>query len=227
MSKARSELFKLENMRIAFAQYLLKPKKDIKSDGSVKLSYQATLLWPKGVELVGKWQSGDTAKVSDILMKVATEAWGDKAVNMIQNGIIKNPLLDGDGPQAVNKKTGERYEGFAGHRFLRVQATDEFPPKVFGDKLGSDGKLVRITNPNDLYSGCYVHAVLNVFTWEHASNGPGMSFGVDMVQFAKPGDRLGGTGAGGGDPNAFFQGVKGGAAPEATKTGEGAGGLFA
>jgi len=51
-----------------------------------------------------------------------------------------------------------------------------------------------------------------------------VSIGLNMVQFAKDGERLGGDG--GASPDAFFQGAKG--APESTKTsGAGAADLFA
>lgn len=207
MARAKSEYFCLNNMRIAFAHNLITPKKDTRDDGSVKLSYQASLLWPKGVDLMGTKEDGTVIKVSDELMRVAIEAWGEKVVQMIENGIVKNPFLDGDGPQAVSKKDGTRYAGFAGNRFIRAGATAEYPPKVFSDERGADGKLVRITDPNSkkFYSGCYVNAVVNIFTWENANQGKGMSFGIDMAQFAKDGERIGGSGGGGADPDKFLK----------------------
>lgn len=209
MARAKSEYFRLDNMRFAFAHNLLTPKKDKQQDGSVKLSYQATLLWPKGIDLMGTKEDGSVFKVSDELMRCAVEAWGDKAAQLIEAEVIKNPLLDGDGKQAVSKKDGTRYEGFAGNRFIRVSATMQYPPKVFSNKLGADGKLVRITDPNskEFYSGCYGSAVVNIFTWENDNQGKGMSFGIDMAQFAKDGDRLGGSGGGGADPDKFLKGA--------------------
>jgi len=232
MARAKSDYFRLDNMRIAFAHNLLTPKKDTQTDGSVKLSFQASLLWPKGIDLMGTKEDGSALKVSDELMRLAIEAWGDRAVQMIEAQIIKNPLLDGDGPQAVSKKDGTRYEGFAGNRFIRASATMQYPPKVYSDKLGADGKLVQITDPNskEFYSGCYVNAVVNIFTWENANQGRGMSFGIDMAQFAKPGDRLGGSGGGGADASKFLKGVPGGATasvPAGAAAGKPAGNLFA
>ena len=75
-----------------------------------------------------------------------------------------------------------------------------------------------------MYSGCYVYAVVNAFTWENKEKGKGISFGLSMAQFVKDGENLGGGGA---DPEEFFEVIPDtGDAPASTKSGAGAGGLF-
>ena len=80
----------------------------------------------------------------------------------------------------------------------------------------------------DVPSGSKGFAVINAFTWENKENGKGISFGISMVQVTKvaQGDEVLG-GAGGPDPDKFFESLPDeGDAPESTKSGAGAAGLF-
>jgi hypothetical protein len=212
-------------MRAAFLN-VFKPQK-IEDNGVIKLKYNATLLWPKGNDLIGFMVDGKQFNVMEEAARVATEQWGDKAGELIKSGVIKSPFLDGDGPQGVSKKTGERHKGFAGHRFIRASANEDRKPDLTLNVLGADNKLVRATDPNSIYSGCLVNVVVNLYGWEHAKNGKGLSFGLSAVQFAGDGERLGGSG--GANADSFFEGVKApdAAAAKAVAEGAGAGGLFA
>lgn len=223
--KARSQDIKLENMRGTFL-FLLKPQKRTNNDGTVKLTYSGSFLWPKPADLLGKTADGSPINVMEEAVKTAVEGFGDKAVEMIKNGVIPNPFLDGDGKQAVSTKTGERHPGFAGNKFIRTSATAEFPPTCFDDKLGADGKLVKVTDPKRMKWGAYYNVVTNILAWEHPQSGKGLSFGLSLVQFAKDGEQLG-KDMGGSDPNSFFAPVGGAAAATGGDTSKGAGGLFA
>lgn len=219
MAFSRSEDFKLENMRLSFPN-LVKPQQ-MEENGVIKLKYNATLLWPKGAQglgLFGKTASGEKVDVAALALKVATEQWGEKAAEWIKSGIIKTPFLDGDGPQGVSKKSGERHAGYEGHRFIRTGANEDRKPKLF------DKKLNPVGDADVLYPGCFVNAVVNMYAWEHPKNGKGLSLGLNLVQFAKDGDRLGGGGANADD---FFTAIEDeGDAPDSTTGGAGAGGLF-
>lgn len=207
MALARSEDIKTPEGRFAFTQDLFKPKSQ--EEGKPK-QYGCTILFAK---------TTDISALEAIAVKTATEAWGDKAVQMIKDGLIKNPFLDGDGPQGLSKKTGERHAGFAGHKFIRVTSGEEYKPKLF------DQKRNPILSPEDFYSGCYGYGVINAYAWENAKNGKGLSFGISLAQKSKDGERLGG--AGGPDPDKFLNTIEDeGEAPAETKTGKGAGGLF-
>jgi hypothetical protein len=134
------------------------------------------------------------------------------------------------------KKTMEKKPGYAGMKFLQAKTVAKSKPEdcqrplLISNGLGADGKLVTLTDPNSLYSGCYVNAVVQAYTYDHGT--PGISFGLVMIQFAKDGERLF-TGAAAPSneqltksAGTFFAGV----APEkvaAVKDGEGAAGLFA
>lgn len=214
--------FKLENMRASYPS-VIKPRKR-ENNGVVTFKYELTLIYPKSVQLVGLTASKEKVVVSDELMRICVEHWGDKAVDMLKNELIKNPILDGDGKDGMNKSTGVRNVGMEGHRFIRTSAnaSDTNPaPQV----RSADGRTI-VTDPNVIYPGCYVNAVVNAYTWENKEGGKGISFGLSAVQFYKDGERLGGTG--GVNPDGFFDAVPdAGAMPAEAKGGAGAGGFFA
>lgn len=214
---ARTENVKTPLARIAFADNLFKAQK--RDNG--KEQYSATLLFPKGAPVIckGAGAAGRLISLEDLVNEAAVAEWGDKAIGMIKDGLIKTPFLDGDGTQGKNKSTGVPHKGFPGTVFVRVISGTDFPPKLItkAAQLGA--------TKEDIYSGAYVYAVINAFTWENKEKGKGISIGVSMVQAVKDGERLGGTG--GADVDDFIEVIADeGDAPAEAKTGAGAGGLF-
>lgn len=206
---SRSEQFKTPALvRASFVDGLF----ELQKDDWGNLNWTATLLIPK---------SDSLAVYEKAALEAAAAEWGgvEKATKLIKDKIIHSPFLDGDGPQGRSKKTGEPHEGFPGHWFLRVKSGEAYRPTLI------DRKKLPITSRDQLYSGCYGYAVLHVFTWENDKKGKGLTFGIDMFQVAKDGDRLGG--GGGVDVDKWAETIPDeGAAPESTKGGAGAGGLF-
>ena len=193
--------------RFAFTQGLF----DLQTTQSGKKQWNVTILFPK---------TADLTPLHNLALAAAQAEWGEKAVQMIKDGIIKTPFLSGDGKQGKSKKTGEPHSGFPGHTFIRCTSGEDYRPKLL------NGKLLPIADKSELKSGDYGYAVLNAFTWENRENGKGITFGISMVLKAKDGDSLGG-GGGAGDPDSYFEKIEDeGAAPDATKTGAGAAGLF-
>lgn len=186
---ARSEDIKTPLARLSFVN-LLTPGKKINNKTKKEVDdYNCNLLFPKATDLSAMKKAAADAAIAE---------WGDKAAKLIADGVIKSPFLDGDGKEAINKKTGDRYEGFEGTTFLRV-GTQQKPKLV-------NKKVEPIVDKEELYSGCYAYAVVHAFTWANEQNGRGVSFGLSMVQVVKDGDRLGG--GGGGDPDAFFEKIE-------------------
>jgi hypothetical protein len=203
---ARSEDLKTPLARLAFANGLF----ELQTTQSGKKQWNCSLLFPK---------TADISTLQQLAVDAAVEEWGDKAKQMIKDGIIKSPFLDGDGKQGKSKKTGEPHEGFPGSTFIRCTSGEDYRPKLVNQKV------LPITSKDELYSGCFVFAVVNAFTWENKENGKGITFGISMLQKAKEGDRLGG--GGGGNPDEHFETIADeGDAPAETKKGEGAAGLF-
>lgn len=210
---ARSEDIKTPLARFAFTGDLFKPR----TSDSGRQTYGCTLLFPKGT---------DISALQNAALKACIDEWGDKAKQWIKDEVIKSPFLDGDGKQAIVKKTGERLTGFAGHTFLRVSSGPEYPPRLFDAKVVPIARSSEKDDDCPLYSGVYGYAVINAYTWEHPQNGKGVTFSVSMVQVTKPGERLGG---GGPDPDKFLKAETvpdEGEAPAETKTGAGAAGFF-
>lgn len=180
-----------------------------------KKGYGCTLLYEKSVDLT---------PLHNLAFAACELEWPGKAAQWIKDGLIKTPFLDGDGKQALSKKTGERHPGYAGRTFIRCTSGEDFKPKVFGRK----GKEQPIFSAEDCPSGSRVKPVVNAYTWDNATNGKGVSFGISLVQVVKAatGDEVLG-GGGGPDPDKFLTVIADeGDAPAATKTGAGAGGLF-
>ena len=206
---ARSEDVKTPLAIASFTGDLFKAReRDIGAKG-----FGVTLLFPKTTSL---------AELEGVALAAAKEEWGEKAVQWIKDGVIKTPFLDGDGPQGVSKKSGERHAGYAGHRFIRCTSGVDYKPKVF------DKRRNPVLDQDGCTSGSHVYAVVNAYTWDNAQNGKGISFGVSLVQVAKLAEGADVLGGGGGaDPDKFFDKIDDeGEAPAETKGGAGAGGLF-
>lgn len=206
---SRSEQFKTGLVRVAFADGLFEAQKDDWGN----FNFTGSLLIPKTEPL--------TVYEAACLEGAAAE-WGgrEKALQLIKDKLIKSPVLDGDGPQGKSKQSGEPHAGFPGHWFIRVKSGQEYPPTLVDRK-----KLPILKKGGALYSGVWGYGVLHVFTWDNPKNGKGLTFGIDMFQVAKDGERLGG--GGGVDVNKWATEIPDeGDAPDSTKTGAGAGGLF-
>lgn len=197
-------------MRASYAFNMQTARQQKKDDGTIKDEYGATLILPRSnVEGLRKLQS--------MVAEAVKGEWGDKGVERFKNGLIKNPILPGDGKEARNKETGEIMPGL-GADFVFIRAKSNDPVKVFNAKLLPASK-------DEIVSGHWGYAVLNAFTWHNPKNGDGVTFGISMFQFTKADDVLGGSG-GPSDPNAFFETVSTGGGDEGS-SGNGAGDMFA
>lgn len=203
---ARSEDMKTGLVRVAFVDGLWEPQEDEWK----KIWWTCSLLIPK---------TDSIAPYEKLILDAGKAEWGDKFVQWCKDKIVHNPILDGDGPQAVNKKSGERYTGFAGHWFIRVKSGEQYRPALI------DRQKRPITERSKLYSGVYGYAVINNFTWDNEKKGKGSTFGIQMFQSTERGDNIGG--GGGVDVDKWAETIPDeGDAPESTKSGAGAGGLF-
>lgn len=204
---ARSENIKTPLARLAFSNSLFK----MQTTQSGKLQWGATLLFPK---------TADITPIRKLAEEAAVAEWGDKVKALIAAGTLHNPFLDGDGPQGKSKKTGAPHEGFPGHWFIRCISGESYRPKLVNQQL------LPIVSEEELYSGCYVYAVINAFTWENVQKGKGISFGLSMVQKVRDGEKIGSGGGGSSDPESFFEKIQDDGAPPFVPDGKGAAGLF-
>lgn len=203
---ARSEDFKTPPCRVLYAFGMFKLRK---SD-SGKETYQSTLVF----------ENQHRPALEKYVGQVIVEQWGDKGLERAKAGLIKSPFLAGDGKEARNKETGEINPGYGpGLFFIRPWANADHPP------------VVRYKNPNipateaEVYSGCRGFAVLSAFAWNHATNGDGVSFNLSYFQKTADDEQIGGSGTV--DANKWHEKIADeGDAPQETKQGAGAGGLF-
>ncbi|MFY7925547.1 MAG: ssDNA-binding protein [Aquidulcibacter sp.] len=206
MANSRSEDAKTPLAIVAFAHNMFEVNNRNK--------FGCSLLFPKGTDI-------------SVLQKLANDAavaeWGDKVKAMVENGMLKSPFLDGDGPQAVNKETLARHPGFAGHTFIRCVSGVDYKPKVW------DRKRNPIFEKSECPSGSKGYAVVNAFAWTNDEGGKGISFGISHFQVVEKaeGDAVLGGGGGGPAADKFLEVLDdAGDAPAETKGGAGAAGLF-
>lgn len=181
---------KTPTARIAFAPTLFVPQKR----DSGKTQYGCSLLFPKDT---------DISVLQQAVLEAVEAEWGAKALQMLKDGLIKSPFLDGDGKQGKNKQTGEAHAGFPGHKFIRVTSGADYKPKVFD----------RARNPVMSVAGCpsgsWGFGVVNPFCWENAENGKGVTFGISLLQVTKVAEGADILGGGGGvNPDDWLETVE-------------------
>lgn len=210
MAMAKSADFKSPECRVSYAQSLFKARAG--QEGG-KEKFGATLIF----------SNEHKAFFEKILGNVILEQWGDQGLTRARNGLIKSPLLPGDGKEARNKKDGELHPGMGSDVFF-IRVSSLYEPVI---RFKSPNIPASYGNGDDqVKSGDYGFAVLNAFCWNNPQNGDGVSFGIQMFQKKRAGESLGGSG-GGVDADKWYESVEDhGAAPESTKSGAGAGGLF-
>jgi hypothetical protein len=162
--------------RVSYSSGLFKPR----SVNGSEPKYGATFIFPKT----------EIGFYVDLVRKVAAAAWPANGLDRLKNGLIKSPILMGDGKEARSKETGEVTAGLGADTFfIRATANLDNPPKVHSYASGPHA----MANPNEVYSGCYGYAVLNVFPWNHPMSGDGISFGIRVFQKIQDGESLGGA----------------------------------
>lgn len=220
---ANSPEFKTNLCRLAYARSLFTAQPvDSKNPGGKK-KYNATLIFPKT-------DVASREMLEKIAFETIMEEWPKNGAEMIKNKVIKTPFFGGDSPQARNQETGELHKGMGPDVwFIRVTANHTNkdgvlvpPPKV----VWKDWRVEEVEAfPNGVYSGCYGKALLNAFTTDHETGGKRLSFGISMFQKLQEGDLLGGIREV--NPEKWFETIADeGDAPESTKSGAGASGLF-
>ena len=216
---ARSEDISLQKIkletRISYSQYCFEP--NTKENGGKQ--YQGTFLIPKSM---------DKSTLDKMVLDTLVEEWGGRMggqagiIDAIKNGVIKSPFLDGDGKQGRDKD-GKPKDGYPDHWFLRATSGEDYPPKML---VSQRGAVVPATK-SDIKSGDHGFPVLNVYTWDNVKNGKGASFGFSMFMKSRDGESIGGGAGVPTDPDKYFEPVQDeGPAPDETKGGDGAAGLF-
>lgn len=195
--------------RLSYARDLFKPR--TQEEGKAP-KYGCTLIY----------ELKDRPFFEALLVKLIRETpgWGEKAIERFKKGMIKNPILAGDGKEAHNKRTGDMHLGMGpGVFFIRPNANEERPPFVIWKSPNKQETLSTV------YSGCYGKGALNIYSYTHPKSGDGISFGLEGFQKFQEGEPLGGSGSA--DPSQYYETIADdGSAPASTTSGAGASGLF-
>ena len=208
MAMAHSADFKTPMARLLYPQRLFKPRAP---EEGQKPKYGCTLIFPKS----------DREFLEKFVRDTILLEWPTKGLEWAKSGVIKSPILAGDGNQAKyapgHVREGELKPGMgAGLIFIRPNANEDRPPHVFW----RDPKVPE--TEATVYSGCYGRAYMNAYAWKDKKGGLGVSFGLQGFQKHRDGERLGGSG--GVDPEKWADKIEDDEAM--TESGQGAAALF-
>lgn len=201
---SRSEVFKTPLCRFSYVKSMFEravkrddaglPVKD--KNGAEITEQQCTLIFNRANTPMEPFERA--------ILQCITAEWGEKAVDRFKTGLIRTPILAGDGKEARSKKTGEINPGLGADTFfIRVATRLEAPVRYKSQHIPpshGDG-------PDQVKSGDHGFAMLQAYTWHNDRNGDGVSFGVSYLQKLKDGEPLGGTG--GVDISEVYQSVSG------------------
>lgn len=200
---ARGEPFKTPVCRFSYVQNMFKrvARKDdagrpvLDKNEQEVTEQQCTLIFDKATTPMDLFQKA--------ILEVLTAQWGENAVTRFKNGLIRTPILAGDGKEARNSKTGEIHPGLGADKFFirvatRLEAPIRYKSALIPPKLGN--------GPDEIKSGDYGFAVLAPFAWNNTKNGDGISFGIEYLQKLYDGESLGGVG--GVDPEKYYQAIE-------------------
>lgn len=151
-------------------------------DENSKPKYSVTMLFEEGADL---------SEIEAIIEEAIVEKFGKN----VPKNLIR-PIMD----------QGEKeYDGYeAGSMFARASSNSR--PGVV------DGAKVRITDPEQLYAGCYARATVTAYAYGGAGSKfkPGVALGLGNVQKLAEGEPLGGRTS----PEEDFDAVEGAATIE-------------
>ena len=128
-------------IRLAFAQHIMEPEEKTKMNSDETYNqWSAALLMPK--------EGTDFDPIRKLLIDAIGAAWPDKKERPRKFNVTLKDGDDGD-----HKKDGvppaEKYQGFENHMYLNAISYKQ-PGIVHKDNIH-----VPLTNPDDVYSGCY------------------------------------------------------------------------
>lgn len=112
-------------------------------------------------------------KMRDAVQRVIDNKWNGKVP-----GNYKDPFIDGD-------ESGR--PEYAGKVVLRFSSKEKNRPQVV------NAQKLPITDPAEVYSGCYCRISYSCYPWEYMGK-KGVSFGLGHVQKVRDGGRFDGRG---------------------------------
>ena len=143
-----------------------------KPDPSNKMKYSVTLLISK--------QDKQTMRKIQAAMEAAKEAFSARNGGKKLPPKLSNTLHDGDGLRESGEPFGPECKGC----YVMTVSTKNRPVVVYADKT-------PMTEPTELYSGCYGRAVINFYVYNTAGK-IGISAGLNGLMKLEDGEPLAG-----------------------------------
>ncbi len=147
-----------------------------------KPKFSITMLYPKDLKLVGQAPDGSPRTLQEVIKNAKLAEFGPKE-NWPEE--LESPVIDGDNPKFADK------DGYKGHWVIKATTSEDQRPTVVGPSADEYGKLVQITDPAELYPGCYARAYIYAYVWEYMGR-QGVGFILDHVQKLRDGKSFGG-----------------------------------
>lgn len=111
----------------------------------------------------------DFSELKKMVANAIKEKWGDKPPKG-----LRSPFRDGD---------EKDYEGYKGNIFCNASSVSR--PGLL------DEKAQPIIDPQEFYPGCFAHATVTAFAYDHMGN-QGVAIGLRNIQKVKDGDPIAG-----------------------------------
>lgn len=183
MSEENADLRYVSTPEFRFAYpNLFKPSKPPGSNNEPK--YSLTALIPKRDE---EGNPTDMTIYKEAMYAAKVKKWGADESKWPE--VIHQPIKNGDKLQ--DKKTGKLREDTKGYWVIDLTAKQDQRPGVVGMKTDDDGKWLPITEPSEVYGGCYGRAAIRAGAWHNPIKGFGVSFYLDHVQKTRDGKPFG------------------------------------
>jgi hypothetical protein len=179
MAEQRAGTFALTNIRLSFPKIWKKEKSA--EDGKPK--YSLNLLMDPETES-GK---ANIALIEKEMKALAKRTWNDKGEKVLKALDKKRkPLLDGD--DCTNQE-GDVYQGYEGMMAFKAANPKEFK------RLDRDKSIVteeEADAKNILFGGCYVDAVVNIYSiTDQKKGGNGIFASIEVLRHRRYGEPFG------------------------------------
>ncbi len=149
-------------------------------------NFRATFLFdPAQVKEPYVGKKVQTPAIVQALLNVKKDQWGEDKKKWPE--FTHKTIRDGNTRRVDNDPEGEIFEGYEGKVFITAKTGEDYPPKIL-DQYGN-----VITNPEVIYGGCFVRALLQARPY-HTGTNIGVRFTLCQVMKVADGDRFGGFG---------------------------------
>lgn len=181
LSKENKDLCRMISPRFRTSYpHLFKPHAAKPGD---KLKYALTMLYSKDESLAGLASDGVTPRtIQEVIRNAKIAEFGPDKANWPSD--LESPVTDGDDPKFADK------EGYKGHWVIKASTGEDQRPSVV------DRNMVPITDPAEVYPGCYARAYIYAYVWFYPNRKQpmkkGIGFILDHVQKLGEGKSFGG-----------------------------------